>query len=43
MNDLDKLTKIAMELQAISQIRLTYTKDLYDQGTLQEFGKYLQN
>ena len=31
MTDLDKLTKIAMELQAISQIGLTYTKDLYDQ------------
>jgi len=30
MSDLDKLTKLAMELQAMAQIGLTYTKDIYD-------------
>ena len=30
MHDLDKLTKLAMELQAMAQIGLTYTKDIYD-------------
>jgi len=30
MRDLDKLTKMAMELQAMAQIGLTYTKDIYD-------------
>jgi ADP-ribose pyrophosphatase YjhB (NUDIX family) len=29
-NDLDELTKLAMELQSIAQNGLTYTKDLYD-------------
>lgn len=30
MNELDTLTKLAMELQAIAQAGLTYTKDMYD-------------
>lgn len=30
MNDLDALTKLAMELQSIAQNGLTYTKDKYD-------------
>lgn len=30
MNDLDVLTKLAMELQSIAQNGLTYTKDKYD-------------
>lgn len=30
MNDLDTLTKLAMELQSIAQNGLTYTKDKYD-------------
>ena len=30
MNELDKLTKLAMELQSLAQIGLTYTKDIYD-------------
>lgn len=30
MNDLDSLTKLAMELQALAQCGLTYTKDKYD-------------
>ena len=30
MNDLDHLTRLAMELQAIAQNGLTYTKDPFD-------------
>lgn len=30
MDDLDRLTKLAMELQALAQGGLTYTKDMYD-------------
>ena len=30
MNELDELTKLAMELQAIAQNGLTYTKDMFD-------------
>lgn len=30
MNELDTLTKLAMELQSIAQAGLTYTKDMYD-------------
>lgn len=30
MNDLDSLTKLAMELQALAQCGLTYTRDEYD-------------
>lgn len=30
MNELDKLTRLAMELQSLAQIGLTYTKDIYD-------------
>lgn len=30
MDDLDKLTKLAMELQSLAQGGLTYTKDMYD-------------
>lgn len=30
MNDFDTITNLAMELQSIAQIGLTYTKDVYD-------------
>lgn len=30
MNEIDELTKLAMELQAIAQNGLTYTKDIFD-------------
>ncbi len=30
MNDFDTITNLAMELQSIAQIGMTYTKDVYD-------------
>ena len=43
MNDLDKLTKLAMELQSLAQIGLTYTKIFMIRKDLKESERFRQN